>query len=344
MMKEENVNDELKNCTYIKALLMLLVVLYHSCVFWTGNWIEEWNVMVPSKGLSIFANWLNSFHVYAFTLISGYIFSYLRYELHHYGDFNKFFLKKVHRLILPAYFTSLVWIIPITMRLWKSGFSIARIISRYILAESPSQLWFLFMLFDCFVIAWFLNEYLINLYMGGLLSISFYCVGVLGLHFLPNVFQIFTALNFFALFELGILIRNNKRIGNNLRNVPPLMWVIADLGMFIMFTKLHLDKIGGGTATILLNIIGALMAFYVLQYISSKVKWSKYRLFQFFSKRSMTIYLFHQQVIYFTLLILNGKVNPYINVGINFLVSIVISSLIALLISRFKIGRYLVGE
>lgn len=62
------------------------------------------------------------------------------------------------------------------------------------------------------------------------------------------------------------------------------------------------------------------------------------------SKNSMTIYLFHQQIIYFTILWLNGKVNPYVNSFINFVVSLFLSSLISTMLMKFKVTRILIGE
>lgn len=70
----ENKNT-LANCGFVKTFLMLLVILGHACNFWTGNWFTD-NPMINSNGLSIISSWLNSFHIYAFTLVSGYIFTF----------------------------------------------------------------------------------------------------------------------------------------------------------------------------------------------------------------------------------------------------------------------------
>ena len=67
-------------------------------------------------------------------------------------------------------------------------------------------------------------------------------------------------------------------------------------------------------------------------------------MFIFLSKRSMPIYLFHQQVIYFTIIWFNGKVNPYINVAVNFIVAIVLSVIISSILMKFKVTRFLIGE
>lgn len=93
-----------------------------------------------------------------------------------------------------------------------------------------------------------------------------------------------------------------------------------------------------------LHIVGALMSFFVLQSIATNIKWKDNILFSFFSTKTMPVYLFHQQIIYFTIIWLNGKVNPYINATINFLVSVTISLVISSIFMKFKWTRRLIGE
>lgn len=64
----------LKNCTFVKTILMILVILGHACDFWVGDWFTC-NPLIKSQTISVFATWLNSFHIFAFTLVSGYIFA-----------------------------------------------------------------------------------------------------------------------------------------------------------------------------------------------------------------------------------------------------------------------------
>jgi len=35
---------ELENCTFIKTILMVIIVIYHSMLFWNGTWF---NVIQP---------------------------------------------------------------------------------------------------------------------------------------------------------------------------------------------------------------------------------------------------------------------------------------------------------
>ncbi len=71
---------QLDNCYFIKTVLMIIIVFYHSILFWSESWLTEVTPVFESKSLAVISSWLNSFHVYAFTLVSGYIFYFLKNE------------------------------------------------------------------------------------------------------------------------------------------------------------------------------------------------------------------------------------------------------------------------
>ena len=95
---------------------------------------------------------------------------------------------------------------------------------------------------------------------------------------------------------------------------------------------------------ILLNLI-----FYRKEMIHSKADVSleptqmgRYE-FNKLSTYSMPMYLFHQQIIYFSITILDGVVNPWINAGVNFIVATVGAYIISAILMKWKITRFLVG-
>lgn len=57
-----------------------------------------------------------------------------------------------------------------------------------------------------------------------------------------------------------------------------------------------------------------------------------------------TMYLIHQQVIYFSIILLNGKINPYMNALVNFGVAMIISYVISGILLKFKVTRFLIGQ
>lgn len=59
----------------LKGLMMLTVVLYHSCMFFTGGWFDAASPVYSFVYIVEFARYLNTFHVQTFTMALGFIFS-----------------------------------------------------------------------------------------------------------------------------------------------------------------------------------------------------------------------------------------------------------------------------
>lgn len=324
---------------------MLLVVAYHCLVFWTGTWFTE-NPVFESSKLSFLSLWLNSFHIYGFALISGYIFYFLKCERGKYSSFISFAVNKEKRLLVPYVFVSLIWVIPFAIYFFC--FDMSDIIKRYVLGISPNQLWFLLMLFFVFMIFYPLTSFFEKHNVGGALTVlAIYGVGLIGSMVLPNVFQVLKACTYLPLFWLGFKIRQYG--SDTLMKIPSLVWITADVLLFIIVQYLSgfdatIIKLLNLGFTFLLHIIGALMAFVVLQKLANRVNWKESKAFTLLSKNSMPVYLFHQQVIYVFISLLNGVINPYIHAGINFIGAMVISLIISTLLMKFKWTRFLIGE
>ena len=335
---------ELNNCTFAKTILMLVVVLGHCFDFWTGSWFTA-DPVFQAPILGIIADYCNSFHIFAFTLISGYIFSYIRWEKAGYKSFHQFISNKFRRLIVPYIFTAIIWIVPITNLFYD--WSIEDNISRFVLCTSPAQLWFLWMLFDVFIIAWILSNVLKNDHYAIVLSLISFAIGFVVNRVLPNVFCVWTAFLYLPFFVLGMKLREHKEKG--LRQIPWYVFTVTHIIIFFvcefMSTKegivfLFLTK----GLELVMHLAGALSAFFVLQHFANKHSWENNQTVSFLTVRSMPIYLFHQQVIYVVLFFLNGRVNPYVNSVVNIIATFLVSILIASFLIRFKATRILVGE
>lgn len=336
---------ELSNCTFVKTVLMVIVVIYHCVVFWSGSWFTK-NPIYESRFLSFLASWMNSFHIYGFTLVSGYLFYYLKHEKNKYSMFWPFVANKATRLLVPYVFVSAIWVIPFAVHFSHLG--VSDVVIQYGLGTSPSQLWFLLMLFCVFLFFQPLSAFFEKHSISGAIMVAIlYGMGVVGSIVLPNVLQVFRACTYIPLFWLGFKIR---QYGSSiLRKIPILLWLAFDILLFVInqhvsgfegiifkLIKLGLDFV--------LHIVGALMAFVILQKIADKAKWRESKVFGLLSKNSMSIYLFHQQVIYIFVTWLNGMINPYLHVVINFIGAILISLLISTVFMKFKWTRILIGE
>ena len=84
------------------------------------------------------------------------------------------------------------------------------IILKYVLCTGPSQLWFLWMLFDVFCFVWIISNWLKNDFIAILVSCISWLIGyVCGAH-IPNIFCIWTAFNYLPFFILGMKLREKS--------------------------------------------------------------------------------------------------------------------------------------
>ena len=238
------------------------------------------------------------------------------------------------------------WVIPFSVYFFQ--YDMLAVIRYYLFGISPGQLWFLLMMFGVFVCFYPLSNFMARNDVGGAaVTLLIYVVGLAGGRLLPNVFQIFRACTYFPLFWLGFKIRQYGSL--MLRKIPVWLWLLADAVLFAVVT--YLSRLDGVIFALLrfgfeflLHIVGALMAFVILQKIADRVKWKNSRIFTYFSKNSMPVYLFHQQVVYVLLYWLNGLLNPYVHSAVNFIGAMAISLLLSALMMRFRVTKMLVGE
>lgn len=156
-MNKVNKSRELEHCDFVKLMPMCFVVLYHSMALWKGNWFIK-EPEEQSHILKYLSMWFNTFHIYGFALVSGYIFQVVKFEKHRYQIFFDFLINKAKRLLVPLYFTSFIWVIPFYALIFKPTAMV--LVKKFVLMESPSQLWFLGMLFVLFLIYWSISNFL----------------------------------------------------------------------------------------------------------------------------------------------------------------------------------------
>lgn len=339
-----NKDVELANCSFVKTVLMMIVV-YHCILFWTENWFVE-KPLIPSETLSLLSNWMNSFHIYGFTLVSGYLFFYLKFEKNSYQKFLPFLLNKAKRLLIPYVFVSFAWVIPVSEVFFD--YSIGDIVKNYILGVAPSQLWFLLMLFCVFMIFYPLSKFFKEkTFLGGMVVLSLYGISFFFRQILPDFFQIFRAFEYLAFFWLGFQIR--AKGNGNIPKGASIILILLDIVLFFLlqylsrFTGIFFSLLEFGL-TFLLHVLGAIMSFVVLQKVAQRIPWSNNRIFNYVSKSAMPVYLFHQQVVYFFIHFLNGAMNPYVHATINFLGVMTVSLLLSTVLMQYRWTRLLIGE
>ena len=196
------------------------------------------------------------------------------------------------------------------------------------------------MLFWVFVVAWFLSD--VFWYQEGVDTVLVFLIYFLGYELsevIPNYYFVFTACQYLLYFFVGFKIR--KKLDTS--KIPICMWIVADIGLFVMYYCVKFPLLLS-LLNFLIPLVGAIMAFEVLQKMAIYIKWEQSPHWINLSSNSMPIYLFHQQIIYVVIMHLNGKINPYLNAFFNFVVALSISYYLGKMLRRWKITRFLIGE
>ena len=346
MLNRESKTFDLKHCDVIKVFMMLSVMFYHCICLWSkGGWFNQPPAQ-SSQVLAFLCSWFNSFHIYVFTFVSGYLFYYLKYEKERYKSFFKDTLHRATRLLIPYVFASLLWVIPFYVYYYSP--KPLTVVKNFALAESPNQLWFLMMIFAVFVIFYPLSNSFnkIGFFGGGVLSIIIYIVATLGALLLPNIFQIWTAGKYIFFFYLGFAFRKYK---NNIFYKIPWFCYFSVQILLLAIKFFYISNQNGRMFALIeivispiINTIGVLTVITLLcKFNFSRIK--NLKLFSLLSKHNFAMYLFHQQLIYVTISLFNNKLATPLLVLVNFTFSFTVSLFMSVLISKIPVVKKMFG-
>ena len=341
MQKRNIIGRDLINCNFIKTILMLLVVLYHSLLS-VGGWLNQ-ETGKDTELFSFIAMWLNTFHIYAFMLVSGYIFFAMKYEYGKYDVWKEFFIKKIKRLLVPYYFVTIIWIIPVSI--FVDGYISARRSMKMFLGAAE-QLWFLWALFIVQVVFWKLSDFIKkNDVYGGLICLLLLLIGTEVNQFVPNVLQIFSAMRYLFFFWVGFKLRQyNEKFPINYKKMPPMMVLIMSAFVYLLTYSIGFDGVFGRLLKNITCVVGSISAYYALKCLASIVNWEGNKLLNYLSSRTMAIYLFHQQFTYFPRMLFGDNIAPILLLNVNFIGSIIGALCISELMKNWKITRVAIGE
>ena len=134
------------------------------------------------------------------TLISGYIFYYIKYEKCDYQKYLPFLKNKAKRLLVPYVFIAAIWVAPIHAYYFRTE----ELIERYVLVTVPSQLWFLLMLFWVFAIFYLISN-IVNKkpWLGVIIVCIAYCIG----QFAPSFYCFNRGLQYLLFLFIGLTLR-----------------------------------------------------------------------------------------------------------------------------------------
>ena len=331
-------NYYLGTFNYVKTIMMLLIILYHSMALWLP---EGWFNQPPKQEnliISTMAQWLNLLHVYVFTFVSGYIYKVLRFEQGKYATFFCFIRNKIKRLLYPYIGVSVFWCIPFYMYFFKAN--IKDVVIKFLLGYSPSQLWYLLMLFFLFLLIYGTGRLFCNIKLKFLYLICFSIYGIyVGLSaFIILPFQIFTALKYMPFFILGM---NYEEI-INAHKWNTICLLAFNIILFAIWSicqgELLYIKIIKSSIAYFVSITGILFSIKFIFSIKN-ISFFESSLYRFLQRNNFRLYLFHQQIIWMIIDLLNGKVSPWLIVAVNFIFSISVVSIFIMLIEYMKKKR-----
>ena len=334
----------LDEVTLMRCILAALIVFMHSFTCYNGGWPEP----IGYKDVLVY-KWISrlsfAFTLQAFVFISGYLFAFQRISLRRTGC--SFIIKKIKRLILPSIIFSALYF-PLFYE-YKGLINLV-----YNLINGCGHMWFLPMLFWCFIGGWLCEQ--VRIGDGWKLSFLF-LLTVFWFKSLP--LQLGRAISYMFYFYLGyVVFKHSGKIKQYLKtDIIAFFWIIF-LVLFILLRPLRdsltiddsfslLRKaviiVTDNLCVVLYATVGSL-AFYLSAVYYTRKRQLK-TLTVMISSCCFGIYLFQQFILRYLYYKtpFPEKVGPYWLPWCGFTIAIFFSFSLSFFALRTKIGRALIG-
>lgn len=142
----------------IRPLIIFLLVVYHSLCVFTGGWSPPEGV--PANAVYWWLGRLISgFRIETIAFVGGYVFCYQCVELQRRQGLLPFAWKKFKRLIVPCFIFGIIYFLLYRFNPARFSWNVAF----WRVANGVGHLWFLPMLFWCFLACWLLDRLLAGL-------------------------------------------------------------------------------------------------------------------------------------------------------------------------------------
>lgn len=346
-MEQEKKRIRLDEVTLMRTILALLIVFMHSFTCYNGSWER------PAGYVDIpFYKWLSrtsfAFALEAFVFISGYLFAFQRIVLKRTeGGGINLVVNKLKRLFLPSIIFSIIYFVLFyEFKGWGSTF--------YSIINGCGHIWFLPMLFWCFIGGWLLEQVKVKdgWKMAFLVALNLFC-------FVSLPLRISNAASFMVYFYGGFLVYKYSGKIKAAITKKRLIWCWVIFAVVFAFLRpmrdvlvtndahsklLKLFILTGNNACQLIYASVGLMAFYC-----TAVYYTQHHQLKPFTIKLAAccfgIYLFQQ----FVLQLLYYKtafptlVGPYWLPWCGFVIAGVVSYFLSRLFLKTKSGKFLIG-
>ena len=193
-------SNRLNEIDFMRPIVIILLVMMHSFTIYSDG--GSWKRPIGIEPVSIY-KWIQVITygcmLEAFTFISGYLFGFqLRKKK---NQFSSMVLSKLKRLIVPSIVFSVLYILLFQIKRGEEINWCSRIIE---IISGVGHLWYLPMLFWCFIITWLLSKLKIK---EGYKLIGVYIISIAKILPIPLGFS--SMLQYLPFFYLGVYIYGN---------------------------------------------------------------------------------------------------------------------------------------
>lgn len=350
-MKEKKLLYEV---SIIRPLIIFLLVVLHSFAPIIGSW-EAIKGVETIPAYYWLCKFIQGFRIETIALIAGYVFAFQSIDLGRKYDFLPFAWKKVKRLIIPCIAFSLAYFLLFNYE----GETFKPLNFCVTILSGAGHLWFLPMLFWCFIAIWIIDKYklsswwlLVTLCILSIFPIPFYVP--LGFQRLPH-FLFYCYLGYYIYEQHEILISN----GMNWKPII-LLWLFyisaTIVNVIYVLPKVRLlgsaeflDKIiwygAQGTLNLLCSVSGILALYLLVMKLINRTDYRPKQWIINMSKICYGVYVFHQFILewlyYHTAM--PQHVNAWLLPWTMLLITCLASYALTKLTLLTKTGKFLIG-
>lgn len=328
----------------LRPLALFLVMLGHCLAPFAGFWDK-----IPFEGggdMPLYW-WLGQFvvkfHVELFIFISGYIFAYQSIDLGRVSNFKDFLVSKIKRLYLSCLIFGVAYYFCFYN---QGGFDLSTFLLK--VTSGCGHLWFLPVLFWCFVVGWFLNKSKVNHFI--ILGILAF-ISILPIPFMP--LGISTSLHYLFYFYLGYagwiyrgVVLKHTKVGYILSFLVLYLFLVIFYQYIDSFIANKYILFGiRACVDFLMAIFGILFSYLLVCYYTSKPNFELYPKVFYLSSVCYGIYVYHQFLLeylyYYTSF--PSLVGDILLPWLSLVIVVLISYFMTILFLKTKVGRILIG-
>lgn len=333
----------LAEISYYRPILILCILIGHCFAIYSGAWERPNNIEYIEVYKYVNPVFI-SFQLAAFAFVSGYLAALHSDTIHG----KKFLLKKFKRLYLPSLIFSFVYYF--LFKFQDESYSLVKSVV-YILSGA-GHLWFLPMLFWCFVALLVVNKFLKKSIVSILSIIIF--IFICPIPFVKSIpFGIGKALYYFPFFYLGYRVLKRRSFFQTNNRI----WLCtAIVYIILMISKLYIRNVflseNGYIVSVLnqifdfsLLVSGTLMGFAIFERFTKNVtKLSPCIIYA--NRYSYAVYVVHQFILLWLVYhcaSLYANINAYILPFVWIFITLLLSLLVGSIILKTRFGRMMLG-